>query len=184
MNHTKLRSLQWIRRFNFEPCIHYQTVAEHSFFVAVLAEEVAMKLGYTKIYIYDILDAALLHDATEAILGDIPYLVRKNMAPEELLKFEKMAMEELDIENDVCSEEMLGIVYFCDILELAIYLKEERVSGNQALNSIYEETIARLVNHFLWGRLNFWVMDLLGYAITAENELLKYKNTNFKQLKH
>lgn len=163
MNHRKIRSLQNVRRFNFEQCNRYQSVAEHSFFVALLVRDAAVWAGWSDVDVMVAMDAALMHDANEAVTGDFPYLVRKAMSPSELNRLESMAAAELNVPGMVKYPLIaLDLVGFCDALELALYLQEERSSGNVIFNAILMETYARLLNHVMWLRLGNWTRDVLG----------------------
>lgn len=134
MNHRKIRGLRWVRRFNFHRCNHYQSVAEHSYFVALLAWSVCMFTGEDQA---TILRHALLHDATEAITGDVPFLVRRSFNMELL---DRAAAAELGIPPDV----PLAEVRLADAIELKMYLEEESRSGNGGLSEIERETHTRI----------------------------------------
>ena len=169
----KLRALQHVRRFNFERCNRYQSVAEHSFYVALLARQAAFVLKNQDGNFQGFM--GLMHDATEAALGDIPYLVRKNMDSDALWDLEHMA--EVEIGGTPGTS---VVVTFCDALELAMYLKEERESGNRTLIAIEYETRGRLVRHPLWPCLREWAYGLLetteeGFGVTfPEPTFLKH----------
>jgi len=145
----KIRALRNVRRFNFEHCIHYQSVAEHSFFVALITRELVKVMNGRRpfpSYPDTCMESALLHDLTESVLGDIPYLVRKNMDIKALADLEGMAERELDIVHDMaCPSSVANVVEYADALELALYLKEERELGNTTLIDIEKETWGRLV---------------------------------------
>ncbi len=143
MDILKARALQYVRRLNFERCNRYQSVAEHSFYVAILAKEIAELMGYPKTTISSVFEKALLHDVPEAVTGDIPYLVRKALDPVALSNLDSMAEEEIGVDL-AAPIGVLQIVAYADALEFALYLKEERESGNTTLVDIEHET---------WGRL-------------------------------
>jgi len=164
----KTRALLNIRRFNFERCNHYISVAEHSFYVTLLTRELVKIMDLRRpfpAYPDTCQDAALLHDLTEAVLGDIPYLVRKSMDPKALADLEFLAEKELDIVGQLaCPSSVLAVVAYADALELAIYLKEERESGNETLLDIERETWGRLVRIIGddWAPEFVWAAGLLG----------------------
>ena len=142
MDINKTRSLQYVRRFNFEYCNKYQSVAEHSFYVALLAHEMAKIVGYASPEFC--MKMALLHDITESVTGDIPFLTKRALGRLAIVGLENRAEKELGISLSA-QIEVIKIVDYCDALELALYLKEERKSGNTTLIDIEHETWKRLV---------------------------------------
>ena len=72
----KLRGASCVVRWNFHPHIRNETVAEHSFYAAVIALLLAERcsLGVGK---HAVLATALLHDAEEAVTGDLPALAKR-----------------------------------------------------------------------------------------------------------
>jgi hypothetical protein len=58
-----------------------QSVAEHSYRVAIIAGSIAKELGFASTTIHQLMVDALLHDANEAFSGDIPrtYKMSGNM---------------------------------------------------------------------------------------------------------
>lgn len=165
MDHRKIRNLQYVRRFNFHSCIRYQNVAEHSYFVALYAREIAWRFfgGFTRdvqaMLVMATVDAAMNHDAAEAITGDLPYLVRREMDKQELRRLEKMAEKELGIDSnrfvktlrgevptDALTESVALIVEMADAIDLKFYLQEERHRGNDNLAKIEGETFQRIIS--------------------------------------
>jgi hypothetical protein len=165
MDQVKLRALQCVRRFNFERMNRYQSVAEHSFFVALLAWEAAGILNLKYEDVEALVVAALLHDAPEAATGDIPHLVKAALPTQAVKELEDRARKELGLPMFlVVSEEVVSVVEFCDVLELAMYLREEAGSGNSLSRDIRYETHGRLVWHALWSRLGSWACGRLEWT--------------------
>lgn len=135
-----MRALRQVRRFNQHQCSSYESVAEHSFFTGLLAYQLAQDLGMSTPALC--LVAALLHDADEAVLGDIPFLVRRRFMPPEA---EREALAELGIAYDF-SPQIMDVVRFADAYELKMYLEEERWAGNSTLGVIEQETMYRLLH--------------------------------------
>ena len=180
MDQNKIRALQYVRRFNFERCNRYQSVAEHSFFVGVLAYEMAEIVNYQHPEYY--MRMAMLHDITEAVTGDIPFLTKRVIGKGTILDLEDKAEKELD----VClgsPVDVIRIVNYGDALELALYLKEERESGNQTLIDIEHETWKRLIA--MSGGVPapefVWAANLLG--LTTEC-IMKYAKDFPNGIKH
>lgn len=190
MNVRKVRALMNVRRFNFERCNRYQSVAEHSFFVALIAKEMAADLGWHQFKIAAATYAALLHDAAEAVTGDLPYLVRMIIDRGEVNKLDRMAEKELDVgEGDRFPAITLGmgdlkdvneLVEAADAAELFLYLGEELDSGNEAMRPIFEETLSRL-RYQTSLRLHGALMNVLGIDAAEWEEI---QEVRFRGLKH
>ena len=138
MNIKKLRALRYVRRFNFHNCNRHTTVAEHSFFVALITMELADDLGMESGS--RCIREALLHDAEEAVTGDIGYLTRREIS--NLGEIEAKARVELGVETVA---HPFRVVMLADCIELKMYLEEERRSGNMGLVDIERETYGRIL---------------------------------------
>jgi hypothetical protein len=143
LNIRKLRGLRWVRRFNFHQNNHYENVAEHSYFVTVIAHEIAIVLGLCMPERFRVMYMALFHDAEEAVTGDIPHLVKRFLPPDIVQGLEDKAAEELGLLRltDFVAEK---IVLLADCLEMKMHLEEERESGNWMLLPIEQETMGRI----------------------------------------
>jgi hypothetical protein len=180
VDHRKLRALALIRRFNFERCNRHESVAEHVLFVALLAMDAAEALEWDWKRSSLAVCSALLHDSEEAVTGDIPYLVKRSLPRDAVADLEGRAIQELGT-GFLVPQYASDLVEFCDIVELLMYLSEERLTGNRALDPIYGETAARMVGHALWPSLRSWASGLLGLE---GSELEAYAGTSFGGLKH
>lgn len=79
---SDLLALSTVPRWPIVPCLRLQSVAEHSFRVAVIGLEIARRLnkGVTPSSVvveYHVMRWALVHDGPEAETSDIPYPVKK-----------------------------------------------------------------------------------------------------------
>lgn len=163
LNIKKLRALRWVRRFNFHQCNNYMNVAEHSYFVTVIALELANILGLNVENKAWVLRQALFHDAEEAVTGDIPFLVKRFLG-KHVDELEQVAAVELGL-VPVTDFYIDDIVELADALELKLYLEEERDAGNWGLIQIEQETMLRI--QALAEKLNIdgdgwgWIVDLV-----------------------
>lgn len=166
MLNRKIRNLRHVYRFNFHHVNVRQNVAEHSFFVTLYAKMFAEEIFETKdnpdFYILLTVAAAMEHDFEEAIIGDIPYLVRRKIPEVTLRDLYMKASEELGIfpEAKPKFEIVQHIVDFADAYELKIYLEEELRSGNKFLISVENETYNRLCSHPLAHILKSYIDEL------------------------
>ena len=66
------RDMAFVPRWAILRTIKNQSVAEHSYFVALYSEQICSTLGLTMEQTGCVLSYALLHDVAETFLGDIP----------------------------------------------------------------------------------------------------------------
>jgi 5'-deoxynucleotidase YfbR-like HD superfamily hydrolase len=128
-----IRSAGYTKRFHTVQIIGEQTVAEHSYHVAMLC----VRLSYGSPS-SDLLMAALYHDLAETVTGDIPapakwrYPGLKN----ELLKIESEFEDEYFLNSDLTNNEIL-ILKHADGLELASFCIDQIMLGNKNMIIIY-----------------------------------------------
>lgn len=67
---------QHVKRWHIVDMIKDQSVAEHSYMVAMIAANIAHKTGYSDLIQNQAITMALIHDATEGITGDVPSPVK------------------------------------------------------------------------------------------------------------
>ena len=172
------RRLSTTTRFNQDPRLLPQSVAEHSFHVAVLAHFVAFELrelGH-KIDVEKTTALALLHDFGEAFTGDIASPVKYlNQATKSVLEVAENTMMRASLPDDLpryftdgiysaarCdgSVEWL-VVKSCDMLEAVIHLLYELECGNRHM----EHHLGHGLSIFLWRR---------DHPVICESPMLKY----------
>lgn len=78
MKMCDLMRLQHTQRWTIVPTTRPQSVAEHSFNVSVIALRIA-RYSPVSFNLATLREGALMHDATEAILGDIPTPTKSKM---------------------------------------------------------------------------------------------------------
>lgn len=164
MDLKKSRSLMHIRRLNFERCNRYENVAEHSFYVGIMAYQLACALDLGETEARYCLKMGLMHDLAEAVTGDIPFLTRRVLGKVACAGIDALGEEEMGI-NLGTDRQTLEIVQIADALEFALYLKEELQSGNHALTDIYSETLGRLSEYLNFDRYATYICDTLGMSV-------------------
>lgn len=146
MDLKKSRSLMYVRRLNFERCNRYENVAEHSFYVGIMAYQLACAIDLDEAEARYCLKMGLMHDLPEAVTGDIPFLTRRALGTTVCAGLDDLGGKEIGVDLGT-DRQTLEIVQIADALEFALYLKEELQSGNHALMDIYAETLGRLLQY-------------------------------------
>lgn len=146
MDLKKSRSLMYIRRLNYERCNRYENVAEHSFYVGIMAYQLACAVGLDEAEARYCLKMGLMHDLAEAVTGDIPFLTRRALGAVACAGLDTLGEQEIGVDLGT-DRQTLEIVQVADALEFALYLKEELQSGNHQLQDIYAETLGRLTQY-------------------------------------
>lgn len=146
MDLKKSRSLMYVRRLNYERCNRYENVAEHSFYVGIMAYQLACAVGLDEAEARYCLKMGLMHDLPEAVTGDIPFLTRRALGEVTCAGLDALGEQEIGVDLGT-DRTTLEIVQIADALEFALYLKEELISGNHGLQDIYAETLGRLVQY-------------------------------------
>ena len=74
---NKLQRLSNLKRFNYRVRIHEESVAEHSFYVALYSLAICEQLCLNNDITFMVVSKALIHDVCEIHTSDIPYPVKK-----------------------------------------------------------------------------------------------------------
>ena len=188
---TTLHTLVYHTRYSGAHVINKENVAEHSYFVTLLADLIAEDIEKTKKVEVDrlmILRMALYHDTEEAYTGDLitPVKNRSHDLKKEWDKLSSLMMQEglqhdfkgqVHIKNYIMSvhttyetykHEKLEnqIVKFSDGLQSVIYLLREIGFGNRHVNSILQNVIETMVSRF--GK-----HELLGKYVTDLEKIVR-----------
>lgn len=172
MDLKKSRSLMYVRRLNFERCNRYENVAEHSFYVGIMAYQLACAVGLGETEARYCLKMGLMHDLPEAVTGDIPFLTRRALGKTVCAGLDDLGAKEIRVDLGT-DRQTLEIVQIADALEFALYLKEELQSGNHALMDIYRETLGRLTEYLGCDGYFSYICDTLGMSAETIKEASK-----------
>lgn len=152
----RLRNLSAIRRFGTLPSAHPDSVANHSFDVAVLAMMIADREGDPSLSVEKILRKALWHDFEETIVSDIPHPIkhryqggRLGQLLEEIVEtvLENEAFHELpaDLSRRYASDAKDAkrgregeVVAAADAMDLVIVATREIKMGNRYFEHIFD----------------------------------------------
>lgn len=145
----ELQKLANIDRYNNAIKIHHESVAEHSFYVAIYADIISELLGLPYLEKYLVLYSALTHDIAEIKISDVPHNIKENN-PELKSALEKAEKEFNAKYIDTGAHTSKGfanlrkfIVDCADILSVIQYSETEVEIGNSFFIKIYCATRAR-----------------------------------------
>lgn len=137
--YREMTALRHIKRFQQHGCAHPMSVAEHSFYVGMLAWQFAQEVFTQKIAQvapHIVLPHALYHDVEEAITSDLPHQVKRS-TPALAAAWEEV---ETNAKRDIgrlltfppteLRREEECIIKLADWAELVLYVCEERYAGN------------------------------------------------------
>lgn len=120
-----------VKRWHIVECTKVQTVAEHSFNVALLVEEICKILQADDEFKSRAMRYAIHHDVPEVVLGDLPTSVKSVFGDDAIDEVDKVSRE-LDPfahEDDLAIER---IVKLADLLDSVIFLAQYGVGTHAA----------------------------------------------------
>jgi 5'-deoxynucleotidase YfbR-like HD superfamily hydrolase len=138
-----LSRLRFVQRFQRQPLAKPQNVAEHSYYVSLLAGTFALQLQERGVPVdrAACIELGLWHDAAEAITSDLPHDFKRFDAELHKLweQVEDRVMHGLARLAGICpacSPDGLEafIVKVADWVELLLYVRSEKLMGNLALD--------------------------------------------------
>lgn len=159
----ELYRMKTLTRYNSRQKIQHESVAEHSFFVAVMGLLIADELKLDDQKKYQILVRTLLHDMPESELNDITHDVKVKLglyeflAPYENDYFKRVFPEHADIcSSNLASTDQKIVQLICalaDALSVKQFALSEIELGNQTkkIHEILEDGTTRSDN--LWTQI-------------------------------
>jgi 5'-deoxynucleotidase YfbR-like HD superfamily hydrolase len=158
----RLKTMSSIRRFGTLPMIEVESVASHSYNVAIMALMIADYQPDLKADRESLLRKALFHDFEETILSDIPHPIKHRFKGGKLGQLLKEIVPEL-VENEIFKElpaslkdryvrDALGakenlegrIVAAADAMDIIITSLREQKLGNRYFDRIFEVGLGML----------------------------------------
>ena len=138
MFHHKERFLQYVVRWNIAPRMQDQSVAEHSYFVALYSDCLCRILQVEAARHNRIVAAALRHDMGEVLCSDIPGPVKRAVVDIDSLEdYERRFLDTLGPEYHTIGLENVhdkAIIKAADCIDATFYLASEVARGNQMLS--------------------------------------------------
>jgi len=138
-----VRRLAHVKRWAIVPKIKEQSVAEHSYFVALYTLKICKLLEKSPKFCLSAVQYAMEHDAGEAFTGDIPSPLKKR-APD-IEKVENNARDWMGMNSPIMADEVSeigdvkNIVNLADKLDALLWLMCESSLGSTALSHIQSE---------------------------------------------
>lgn len=157
-----LTRLRWINRWGLMRNAYQENVMEHSWEVATIAHTLAMiknRIFGGQIDTNAVATAALYHDDTEVITGDLPtpikhhspaihqaYKTIEKQAAEELLNLlpAELRTDFLPLLSESQSDEKLALIKIADKISAFLKCKAELQAGNQEFNTAAEELLIKI----------------------------------------
>lgn len=129
-----------VKRWSTVQTIRQQSVAEHSYNVAIMAERIAMRLfpnGYHPSRNYpivgELLHMALHHDRLEAITGDFPSYMKRFVNEIDVMENVTAAKDDKDITEASDSGLLRFIIKCADYVDACVFLRMEVSLGNKSV---------------------------------------------------
>lgn len=147
-----LYSLKNMKRYNNTMTIKDESVAEHSFFVALFTLFISIERGESNDQLLKNLIIALCHDLPEIEISDIPHNIKvknpelnKLVENEEVEWYDKYMPTEIKkiVENDF---KMGNDVLLADVLSVVQYCNNEIALGNNNFKEILDDANQRVNN--------------------------------------
>lgn len=129
-------------RWNVAPRLHNQSVAEHSYFVALYSGKLCGILGASPDEYKAVVSYALHHDMPEIVTSDVPGPAKRAIVDEaKLFEYEQNLMTDLGLGGPEPIPWVKSVVKAADTIEAYFWLSMEVARGNQMMTA--ERNIAK-----------------------------------------
>lgn len=149
--------LSSIRRWGIVEMSADQSVAEHSYNVAMISGVIASRIGLSPHAKCQVIEWALCHDLTELITGDIPSSLKK-ACPGSIKEVEMATCPLISKESEKVSPEVKSLVKVADYIDAIQFAQKFCVDSRK------EAIMAELVI-----RMN----DVIDSAVVSDKDLLR-----------
>jgi 5'-deoxynucleotidase YfbR-like HD superfamily hydrolase len=164
-----------IKRYHLHRTIGEQTVASHSWGVAMLVYALYESPST------NLIKAALCHDIAERAVGDIPSPVKKKLSKESLASLDEMEqiyLDTLGIRQGYLTEYEKVVLEVADMLECVLYCADQLELGNLNMVSIYKTGISYL---FELTQTHTQLRDSVLHVLDAVSKQTSLKTSNYLQ---
>jgi 5'-deoxynucleotidase YfbR-like HD superfamily hydrolase len=126
----EIRRLSVVKRWAIVPMLRSQSVAEHSYFVAMYALAIAEALDLSEAERLAVVVLALRHDVAEAMSGDLPGPLKRALGSQ-MSSIEGAIEKHMFGSVGVLPEEKIRkVVKLADKVDAAVWMLEEVAMGN------------------------------------------------------
>lgn len=145
------RLLSFVPRWSIIRQIRGQSVAEHSYYVALYVEQICRILDCDMRFTLDCLQAALWHDMEECFTGDIPGPSKRQMVDKRQVDrfVENSIIERFASSTEVwrmhSHPSVKAVLKVADLLDEVCYLSTEIQMGNHTLKVVRRNSYNRLM---------------------------------------
>lgn len=137
--------LAFVPRWSIIRTIRQESVAEHSYFVAVITKEICDILRTDSSKLGEFLWYALDHDIEESITSDIPSPIKNYIEVKYEKLYPELARRRLNINPP--TPYVWSIVKLADIAACIFYLQSERLMGNGTINDLMKTMTKAFHDH-------------------------------------
>jgi hypothetical protein len=147
--------LSVVKRWGIVHTLQTQSVAEHAFNVTRISDKIAFQwFGITDAWVLlEINRHAQHHDDIEAVMGDIPSMIKDCIDEAELRHRYRDIIPMIDPPKNPIT---IKVVKMADILEAIIFLNLELSLGNRSVYRILEHHDDRLRTFMVDNNLPYW----------------------------
>ncbi len=165
-----VRRMGHIKRWHLVNTTRQQTLAEHSFMVAIIVARMMQKLGF------DMTAAmwrqAMFHDVAEIAIGDIPTPAKKLISGPAVTRAEQRIGRAIQdefpwagaVEPSFANESFMAVLDCADVMEAFLWIRENG-AGEQAKRASDQLALA------LTERVERWAGDVPGIAALVDEIL-------------
>lgn len=135
-----------VGRWSTTPAISRQSIADHSFYVALYTDHMCDMLRLPDGIRYDALHWALIHDMPETVTSDIPGPVKRTITNVmNLNSVEGTIFQELEYPNSApLFDQSRKIVKAANLIDEVFYLHSEQLLGNKYLDHVARNSWERM----------------------------------------
>lgn len=136
-----VRRLSHVKRWAIVPKIKEQSVAEHSYYVALYTLKICQILEKSAEFSLKAVEYALQHDAGEAFTGDIPSPLKDIVVGIDKAESDMRSWMGL---NAPVADDVVAVVHLADKLDALLWLTQEYHMGNTTIVRLKHELLVKV----------------------------------------
>jgi 5'-deoxynucleotidase YfbR-like HD superfamily hydrolase len=130
------RMLAFVERWNVAPRLHRQSVAEHSYFVALYASDISAAMSLTAVERANVMDYALRHDLGEIVTGDMPGPAKRALTDPMLVSsYEESFLVSIGQDPQDWPDYVKHIIKAADCIDAYYWISMEVLRGNMMMRN-------------------------------------------------